>query len=291
MQQLIVLGVFMVRVFAVSLVLSCLAAPAWAQPAQVQSTPVTAATPATISATKSVAKKPASKAKAAAKPSEQGNSGPCHFGVIPVVGDKLGVKKIGLTIFGNEYAETPIDSWGLDDLVVAKVRAAAGLGVGVRRIAYAKDSFAPFENPPAGLFRRPEDDLTAIVRRIVGSSNCEHYVVVTKYDGTFRGTNQAVRGVSIVSQGIGDLVRRTYLVTNAQVRIFDGQSFAIRKPSFSLESIVTSSFSGQRGLREIDNASFPMALSDVATNAKLRDEARNLLAETLDYSLLALFKE
>jgi hypothetical protein len=47
------------------------------------------------------------------------------MGVIVHVGDVFVVQKVGLTVFGNEFAEVPT-SWGLDDLIFARVKAAGG---------------------------------------------------------------------------------------------------------------------------------------------------------------------
>jgi len=43
--------------------------------------------------------------------------------VIPLLGDRFVVRKIGVTVFGNEEKEIPVDGWGLDDLVVEIGRA------------------------------------------------------------------------------------------------------------------------------------------------------------------------
>ena len=74
--------------------------------------------------------------------------------MIAGTGDIFVVQKIGLTVFGNDYAEVPV-SWGLDDLVFARVRAAAG-NTPVRRITYAKGAldFCDY-HPKSGLFRNP----------------------------------------------------------------------------------------------------------------------------------------
>src|SRR6266852_1143397 len=110
----------MVRVFAFACALSCLAASAWAQsppvPGPAAAQPAAPAKPAV--------KKPASKAKTSAKPPGPSDSGPCQIGVISAIGDQFTVQNIGLTMFGNEQMEAPVDAWGLDDLVVTRVRAA-----------------------------------------------------------------------------------------------------------------------------------------------------------------------
>jgi hypothetical protein len=36
-------------------------------------------------------------------------------GIVSAFGDKFHVKKVGVTVFGNELKEFPIDSWGIDD--------------------------------------------------------------------------------------------------------------------------------------------------------------------------------
>jgi hypothetical protein len=158
-------GSFMIRAVALSFVLSCLSTASWAQ-----AQPAPSLTQSVAPSTMAQTKKPPPKAKTAAKPSEPMATRPCRLGVIPVVGDTLGIKTIGLTVFGNEYAEASIESWGIDELVVARIRAAAGSDGGVRRIAYAKGAFASFDNPKPALFRNSDNDLTAIVRQIAGSS-------------------------------------------------------------------------------------------------------------------------
>ena len=109
----------MIRTFALALALSCLATSAWAQ---AQPVPETAAAP--VAVTKPAVKKQAPKTKTAAKPPGPAENGRCRLGVIPALGDQFVVQKVGLTVFGNERTEVPID-WGLNDLVVARVRAAA----------------------------------------------------------------------------------------------------------------------------------------------------------------------
>jgi len=127
----------MVRVFAIACVLSCLAASA---SGQTQPAPGAAAT-LTTTAAKPAARKPTPKAKTSAKPPASADAGPCQIGVIPVNTNKFGVQKVGLTILGNEYAQVPVDGWGLDDVVVTRVRAAAAVSA-VRKIAYTKEDLS-----------------------------------------------------------------------------------------------------------------------------------------------------
>src|SRR4051812_14153971 len=127
----------MVRSLVVAIVLSCLAPCAWAQTPPVQGP---AAAPKAVPASKPAVRKPAPKARTDAKLPGTADSGPCGLGVISTIGGLFTVQKIGLTVFGNEQAEVAIDGWGLDDLAVARVRAAVS-GSTVRRIAFAKGAF------------------------------------------------------------------------------------------------------------------------------------------------------
>jgi hypothetical protein len=202
------------------------------------------------------------------------------------------VQKVGLTVFGNEYAEVPIDAWGLDDLVVARVRAAAALGSGVRKIVYPKAAFAPYDHPAPALFRNAQDDLTAIIRQIAANAGCERYVVVTKFTGQVDGTNQTHRGIGVLNRGTS-LLSYTSLFADVQVTIFDGQTFAIHKKPFNLGSVLAGSFSRmtQDPLTKLDNAAFPEPATDATASATLRDSTRALLAATLDKTLPAVLKE
>ena len=277
----------MIRTFALALALSCLATSAWAQ---AQPVPETAAAP--VAVTKPAVKKQAPKTKTAMKPPGPAENGRCRLGVIPALGDQFVVQKVGLTVFGNERTEVPID-WSLNDLVVARVRAAAP-GAVVRRLAYAKGPFEPYYHPPAQLFRNARDDLTAIVRQIAANANCERYVVVTTFAGTLPGTNQTLSGIGVLNHGTS-LFSRTSLFTNFSVLVFDGQTFAIHKnPYASLESVLARAFQlteKRDPLVELDNASFPDPASDAANSATLRDRVRALLAANLDKALPAFLKE
>src|SRR3979411_732959 len=270
----------MIRSFAVALVLSCFVASAWAQ---AQPAPGTAITQAGTPAPKLVAKKTAPKAKTSAKPTGPLESGPCQIGVIPVIGDQFVVQKVGLTVFGNEHTEVPIEAWGLDDLVIARVRAAVAPGAGVRRIAYPKAAFAPYDRPAPALFRNSRDDLTAIVRQITANAGCERYVVATKFTGQIEGTTQTHRGIGALNRGTS-LLSRTSLFAAVEVTLFDGQTFAIHKKPFSLGSVFAGAFAHmtQVPLTELDNAAFPEPATDAAASATLRDRTRGLLTANLD---------
>ena len=77
---------------------------------QAQPATGTQATSETANA-KPASKKQPPKAKAVTKP-PFAESGHCQLGVIPAIGDRFTVQHIGLTVFGNEFTEAQIESWG-----------------------------------------------------------------------------------------------------------------------------------------------------------------------------------
>jgi hypothetical protein len=278
----------MVRVFVVACALSCLTASAWAQ-----GQPATTATPS-AAVVKPVVKKPAPKARISAKPTGLADSGPCQVGVISVIGDEFVVQRVGLTIFGNEYTEVPIEGWGIDDLVVTRVRATLP-NTAVKRIAYPKGAFAPYDHPAPALFRNSRDDLTAIVRQITANAGCQRYVVVTKLTGQVDGTNQTHRGIGVLNRGIGTgALSHTSLFTDVDVSIFDGQTFATHKNTFNLEGSLKKALLGEWArdpLSKLENDAFPEPAAAAAASAMLRDRTRSLLTAVLDKTLAASLKE
>jgi hypothetical protein len=276
----------MVRIFVTLLALWCLAASASAQGQPAATPPSPAVKPAV--------KKPAPKAGISAKPANTVDSGPCKIGVISAIGDEFVVQRVGLTVFGNEYTEVPIDGWGIDDLVVTRVRAVSP-GTAVKTIAYPKGAFGPYDHPAPALFRNSGDVLIGIVRQIAANTGCERYVVVTKLTGQVDGTNQTHRGIGVLNRGIGSgALSHTSLFADVDVNIFDGQTFAIQKKPFHFEGSLTKALLGEFGrdpLSKLDNDAFPQPAAAAVTSATLRDRTRAWLTAVLDKKLAASFKE
>jgi hypothetical protein len=256
----------MVRSLAVAVAFSCLVSFAWAQ---AQVAPGSAAP-----AAKPVVKKPTQKAKAetTVRPGVTPEGGRCQIGVLPALGDRLVVQKVGVTVFGNERTEVPVD-WGFDDLVVARVRAATAAGSAVRRISFTKDAFTGHLRTGGLLFGSARTELNDTVRRVVAGAGCERYVLVTNSAAQFFG-NQSVDGIGIVNQGASFLTH-TYVFAAIYVWILDGQSFEVIKRERPPSGY----------LKLVDEAIFPSTPADAAKNSTLRDIVRAWLATGLDSGL------
>jgi hypothetical protein len=255
------------------------------QPALAQTAPTAAPKP---SSTKPLQTKPAAKKPEPPKPDAAAERGPC-IGVISHIGESFEVQKIGL--FSFEDKEVPIDPWELDDLVVGRVRAAAGARFVVRRVAYPANAPKPHKS----LFHDPEDDIKAIVQTIARAGECERYIVVLRSGSQFATTRYSVEGVGILNApSITNLEGATYLFALTALYVVDGRTFDVLKQGAgSIEedngNPLLNGLSHKTPLhgpsRELKDFSWP-PVPDAVTG--LRDPTRALLAASLDKVLPGL---
>jgi hypothetical protein len=175
-------------------------------------------------------------------------------------------------------------AWGLDDLPLARVRAAIGADPAVRRIAYPKGAFEPYYNPKSRFLPDPNEGLPAIVRSITANANCERYLVITKYNGMVPGTKLEINGIGAYSQGIGSFARHYHLFANVAMSMYDGTTY--EKISRSLAAFGTS-FAGGLGLTEdpltkLDDSLFPDPPESASSSATLKERTRALVSARLD---------
>jgi hypothetical protein len=276
----------MIRVFAAAIALSCLATPA---STQTQLSPPTAGEQTTKPSIKPATRKPIARKEAPGK-SAAAMSEPCGLGVIVSVGDEFMTKKIGLNPFGNDEAVVSIESWGLNDLAFARVRAAVPAGVIVRRIPYTKSAFPPREESKFQLFRDRKAELADLMRQITNGTQCRRYILVSKSISKFRESAHTVRGIGIVDLDI-PVGRRTYLFALSFIRVFDGRDFSIIRQGSALtnrEPLMQRMLLGELILgpySELSEASFPRQAERSADNLALREYARALLTASLDKTL------
>jgi hypothetical protein len=124
------------------------------------------------------------------------------------------VQEIGL--FSYSRNEVPIEPWGLDDLVVARVRAAAGPRIGVQRITYDSHAFDPYSKPTT-LFHSPEASLKDVVQSITHAGECERYVVVVKGSAPYNTTHYTMDGI-----GVLHVLGKSYLFAISSLRVWMG---------------------------------------------------------------------
>jgi hypothetical protein len=273
----------MLRSFATAIILvSCLTATGWAQ------SPATSSEPAATTPAKPVAKKAAPKAKATARqPAVAAETGPCRLGVISALGERFAVQKFGLTIFETEESEAAVDGWGLDELVVARVRAATNNDPTVRRIAFPKGAFQPFYNPTSRFLPDPREGLPAIVRNITPTAKCDRYLVVTRSKGQVPGTNLILDGVGAYNRGIGSVLRHSHLFAHIALSMLDGITYErVNRPFAGVGARLAAGLRiTEDPLTKLDNSLFPESTATVPGNATLRERTRTLIAANLDQVL------
>ncbi|MBR0755875.1 hypothetical protein JQ604_27200 [Bradyrhizobium jicamae] len=277
----------MSRRFAITAVLaSSFVAAGWAQ------SPPTQPAPAASAPIKSAAKKAAPKAKPAAKQPAAVETGPCRLGVISVLGDQFAVQKFGVTVFEYEGTEVPIN-WGFDDLVFARVRAATGNDPGVRKISFARGAFDPFYHPQSRFLPDPREGIPAIVQSITTSSNCERYLVVTKFKSRPQNSNLELNGIGTYNQGLGSVLRHSHLFANISLTLLDGRSYERVNRAFANfgSNLAEGMRLTENPLNKLDNADFPTPPEAASSSALLRERTRTLIAAELDRRLPGYLKD
>jgi hypothetical protein len=143
-----------------------------------------------------------------------------RIGIISAVGDKFDVRKVGLTVFGNELTAVPIAPWGIDDLVTAKARVLLSRHFHVRPVTYRRAAFVGIAN--AG------SPLSDAVRSSASSDGVDAYVVFMGNVSQLGTTNEYAGGLGIVTSGLipQSVVHALYSVTVIDAHQFNQIGFA-----------------------------------------------------------------
>jgi hypothetical protein len=125
-------------------------------------------------------------------------------GVISAIGEDLNFTTVGFTVFGNDFKQASIGSWGIDDYVVAQVGEALRSRYDVRPVTYRRSAFTSQNmDTPVG-WQGPFDKrrtIQEVIRTEAQPQGLDAYVVVTDFGSQFGTTNQGVRGVGLVKGG------------------------------------------------------------------------------------------
>jgi hypothetical protein len=189
--------------------------------------------------------------------------------------------------FNDTYARATADGWGLDDLIVSRVRAAARGGA-VRRIAFSREELARARDRNSGsFFRNRSSELKDFARQVAAGTNCDRYVVVHRSTG-----GKPAFGIGIVKVvSLHD--SHIYLFVLMNVQVYDGHTFELiseRLATIKDESFLASAYLNPIGgpYLALDERSFPAPRTEVVTDPILREGVRGLLAGSLDKTLPAM---
>jgi hypothetical protein len=237
-----------------------------------------------------VAQQAAPSAKPAApkptKPTVQAaprDGGNC-IGVVSAIGDVFTMKKVGIIVFQNEERTVPIDSWHIDDAVIAKAAAVLGKRLNVRRVSYPPGAFTSL-NGEHPLFYDRGKAFDEILRNVTASTKCDRYVVIAKAGSRVGSTNQGVDGLGILWSAS---VTSTYMLHSLYaVILYNGQDFSVlaRKAVSGDGSTFFAFIRGPH--REVDETWWPAA--GAAPSPMVRDAIRAMVEQSLEKPLSELF--
>src|SRR5215475_15116496 len=192
-------------------------------------------------------------------------------GIVSAMGDRFTVQNVGLTVFGNDSKEFPIDSWGIDDLVASRTRALLRRRFAVRPVTYQRSAFSS-----------PNSSIASMVREGITPAGVDAYIVIGRGVSKVGATNQFVTGIGILEIG-GSLLQseKYFLHALYALYIFDGRDFSKMASTAGLlpgESLVdpirTTVLRGPH--REVDKSWVPTSL-DAGSNQRLKSAVAELI--------------
>jgi len=204
-------------------------------------------------------------------------------GVISAFADRFQLRKVGITVFGNDENEFPVDGWGIDDVVAGKVRTLLGRRFDVRPVTYRRAAFAKSNRGGIG----------AMVREGATPAAVDAYVVVTRGTSQLGSTNQFASGLGLLETSGGVFSsNRQFVHALYAVSIIDAREFSSKAVTVALmpgESLVdplrTTVMRGPH--KQVDESWWPTA-RDAASNQRLKSAVVDLIDQSLPNTLQQL---
>jgi hypothetical protein len=162
-------------------------------------------------------------------------SGLPKLGIVSAIGDKFYVRKFGLGVFGNDFQEMAIASWGIDEMMTAKLRAALASRFDVRSVTYKRAVFAAFPDRSGFLaqYFNPE-----LVHTAVSPQGLDAYLVVVKSErsygprSSYGTSNQLVHGLGSAGPNTDD-DPTVFVHAYYHIALVDGRDFKIKSQAAS----------------------------------------------------------
>ena len=189
-------------------------------------------------------------------------------------------------MFGNESHAVPVEAWGLDELITARVAVALGQRYQVKRINVPKGVFTAYETP-GGLFRDRDAELRDAVRKAAAGHPSDLYVVVTKGYSSFGTSNQGALGLGLVVAGSA-LVDSSYLHALSTVRLYNGKTFEVLGWQHASMGQPTFMMTIKGPHKQVDSSWWPSG--QPASDARLKDATRKLVEQSITMTIPSLMK-
>jgi hypothetical protein len=206
-------------------------------------------------------------------------------GIISAVGDQMTFAKAGLTGLDNRSQSYPIETWGLDDLIVKQATAALSGRFQVQPVTYKRAAFAMIEKDspvaPVNLIRG--DPFKKLVQTEVSPQGLDAYIVITKAKANFGGGGRKVEGIGFIAYGT---VLESYNQIHAlyEIRVIDGKTFTVIEKRAAPPSDNAAEARLPGPSRQVDDSYSPAA-GDPVRNENLHGAITDLIARSLSTTL------
>ena len=206
-------------------------------------------------------------------------------GIISAVGDQMTYAQAGLTGLDNHSQSFPIQSWGLDEMIVKQATAALSGRFQVQPVSYKRAAFATVEKDsplkPVNLVRG--DPFKKLVQNEVTPQGLDAYVVITKAKANFGVGGRQVEGIGYVSHSaLLDTANQIHALY--EIRVIDGKTFDVieKRAAPPLDNAQAAKLAGPS--RSVDE-SFSPGAGDPARNENLRKSITELIERSLPTTL------
>jgi hypothetical protein len=206
------------------------------------------------------------------------------IGIISAVGDQMTFAKAGLTGLDHHSQSFPIESWGLDDLIVKEATAALSGRFQVQPVSYKRAVFtAAAKDSPLTPVNALRDPFKKLVQTEVSPQGLDAYVVITKAKASFGAGGRRVEGVGLVSYG-ALLESANQIHALYEIRVIDGKTFDVieKRAAAPLDNAQAARLAGPS--RSADESFSPSA-GDPVQNEKLRKSITDLIERSLPTTL------
>ena len=143
-----------------------------------------------------IAPQPAPNAQKPA-PARKADAATKTIGLISIVGEKFSVKRIGMTVFGNEEDKFPIPGWKIDDRTAAATTRILQKNFNIKRIQIPAGAFQAFRDGNF-IFKSFEAELAKFVAKYTAGQNCDYYLLISPGYSAISNTNQGIYGLGVV---------------------------------------------------------------------------------------------
>jgi hypothetical protein len=205
-------------------------------------------------------------------------------GIVSAVGDEITFARGGLTGLNNRSQSFPIESWGLDDLIVQQTTIALNGRFQVQPVSYNRAAFAAIKDSPVAPVNVIRGDpFKKLVQTDVSPQGLDAYIVITKAKSNFGGGGRKVEGVGFLTYGTA-LESYNQIHALYEIRVIDGKTFDVieKMAAPPLDDVGVVRLAGPSRMMD---ESFAPGTGDPTRNEKLHAAITDLVVRSLSSTL------